>query len=315
MRDQSKPWILGCLASLALMTSACTTVSATSGESGSAEPSTGASEIAAVPVNQAARDLLPEKIKKKGVITMASDPTYPPFEYYDTDNTTMIGWDVDMGDAIAQALGLKAKHVPATFATILPGLSSGKYDLGMSTFSITEERKKIVDFVPYLSGGTGLAVPTGNPKGLSMDAMTMCGKKIAAQKGSIQGLEILPKLSKQCKTAGEPAIKMRMYPAQSDANLALTSGRMDGVMADSISLAYQGSLSNNQFELAPGEDYEPELTGVAVPKKSPLYDAVAEAMKGIIKSPVYEKINAKWSIPDSAVITTEVVSDAQQGRG
>ena len=66
--------------------------------------------------------------------------------------------------------GLEVEHVPATFDTILPGLASGKYDLGMSTFSVTEERRKVVDFVPYLQGGTGLAVAPGNPQGLSVDA-------------------------------------------------------------------------------------------------------------------------------------------------
>lgn len=308
MRGSRKPLILTCFAILALSTTACTTVSATSEETAGGGATANNSAGTKLVVDEAARALLPEKIKKAGVVTIASDPTYPPFEYYDTDNKTMIGWDVEMGDAVAQVLGLEAKHVPATFATILPGLSSGKYDLGMSAFTITEERKEVVDFVPYLSSGTGLAVPIGNPKGLSMDAMTMCGKQVAAQKGSIQGLEILPKLSKECTEAGEPAIETRMYPTQSDANLALTSGRMDGVMADSLSLAYQGSLSNNAFELAPGEDYEPELLGAAMAKESPLKEAVSAAVKTVVESPAYAEINEEWAIPDTSVINADVVS-------
>jgi polar amino acid transport system substrate-binding protein len=79
-------------------------------------------------------------------------------EYVDTDNKTMIGWDIELGDELAAVLGLKAEHVAATFDTILPGLTSDKYNLGMSSFSITEERKKSADFVPSLAGGTGIAV-------------------------------------------------------------------------------------------------------------------------------------------------------------
>ena len=232
---------LACIASLALVTSACTSVPAETGATaGGANAAAAASPIDALTVNEAARALLPEAMTTKGVLTIASDPTYPPFEYYDTDNTTIIGWDADLGDALAQVLGLKAEHIPATFDTILPGLTSNKYDLGMSSFSVTDERKKVVDFVEYLSGGTGLAVLPGNPGALSMVSDTLCGKKVAAQKGSIQGLEILPALSAECTAAGGAGIDIQLFPTQSDANLALTSGRVDGVMADSISLAYQG---------------------------------------------------------------------------
>lgn len=93
-------------------------------------------------VNEKARALLPADLRDKELLSIASDPTYPPFEYYDTDNKTLIGWDIDMGDAIGAVLGLEVKHVPATFDTILPGLKSGKYELGMSTFSVTDERRK-----------------------------------------------------------------------------------------------------------------------------------------------------------------------------
>lgn len=260
-----------------------------------------------VAVNEEARALLPEAIKTKAVLTIASDPTYPPFEYYDTDNKTMIGWDVDMGDTLAATLGLKAEHVPATFDTILPGLTSKKYDLGMSTFSITAERKKQVDFVTYLKGGSAVAVKPGNPDKLAVNAEAMCGKAIAAQKGSSQSLEILPKFDKQCTDAGKPAIDIQLFPTQNDANLALVSGRVQGVMADSVSLAYQGKLAGGKFEVAPGPDYEPQPTGLALPKNSDLRPAIEAAMKSIIESPKYMEINNKWDLPEGTYITVDEV--------
>ncbi|MBO1268236.1 ABC transporter substrate-binding protein [Arthrobacter cavernae] len=259
-------------------------------------------------VNEDARALLPQSVRDKGTLVIASDPTYAPFEYYDTDNKTMIGWDVETGDALAAVLGLKAEHVPATFETILPGLASKKYDLGMSAFSITEERKKVVDFVAYLSGGSGIAVAPGNPARLAMKSETLCGKKVAGQKGSIQVLEVMPAMSKECTDAGKPAIDQQQFPTQTDANLALMSGRVDGVMADSISLAYQGKLGGNKFELAEGADYQPEPTGVALNKESGLEPAVAAAMKALINSERYAEINGNWGIPASAIITADQVS-------
>lgn len=287
---------------LALATTGCTTVSQTEPTQASVASQTG-STTAALSVNEAARALLPAAIRDKGVLRIASDPTYPPFEFYDTDNKTLIGWDADMGDAIGAVLGLKVEHVPATFDTILPGLQSGKYDLGMSTFSVTDERRKAVDFVPYLQGGTGLAVVPGNPAQLTVDAASLCGKSIAAQKGSIQSLDILPVFSKKCTEAGNPAIDMQFFPTQNDANLALTSGRVQGVMADSVSLAYQGKLAGGKFEVAEGPDYEPELTGTALGKKSGLLPAIQAATQAVLESPTYQEINTKWGLPSSTAIT------------
>lgn len=286
---------------LVLASTGCTTVS--QAESTQGAGASGSASAVALGVNEAARALLPADIREAGVLRIASDPTYPPFEFYDTDNKTLIGWDADMGDAIGAVLGLKVEHVPATFDTILPGLQSGKYDLGMSTFSVTDERRKAVDFVPYLQGGTGLAVAPGNPQKLSVDATSLCGKAVAAQKGSIQSLDILPAFSKDCTEAGSPAIDMQFFPTQNDANLALTSGRVQGVMADSVSLAYQGKLAGGKFEVAQGPDYEPELTGTALGKKSELLPAVQAATAAVLESPTYAEINAKWGLPASTQIT------------
>ncbi len=288
---------------LALAATGCTTVSQAEPTQGSAAPAAGSASAAALGVNEEARALLPAAFRDKGVLSIASDPTYPPFEFYDTDNKTMIGWDVDMGDAIGAVLGLKVEHVPATFDTILPGLQSGKYDMGMSTFTVTDERRKAVDFVPNLQGGTGIAVAPGNPEKLGVDPERLCGKKIAAQKGSIQSLDILPAFSKTCTEAGNPAIDMQFFPTQNDANLALTSGRVQGVMADSVSLAYQGELAGGKFELAEGPDFEPEFTATALAKNSELIPAIQAATAAVLESPAYLEMNSKWKLPSTVAIT------------
>jgi len=295
---------------LALSLSACTNASQAAPEPAGSGASAGANTGAeAVALNETARDLLPEEIRAAGTLRVASDPTYAPFEYYDTDNTTMIGYDVDFSDAVGAALGLEVEHVPATFDTILPGLASGKYDMAMSTFSITPEREKIVDFVDYLNGGSGVAVVPGNPQQISMDPLSMCGKKIAGQKGSIQSMEYLPAFSKECTAAGKEPIIIQNFPGQTDANLALTSGRVDAVVADSVSLAYQAKEAGGQFELAAGEDYEPIPTGIALAKNAGLQEAVTEATRGILDSDYYEEMRAKWGLPESVLITSEVLDE------
>lgn len=285
------------LAGLALVASACTNADSTSNP--------GSEKKAAAPAvekNAEAAKLLPADTVAAGEITFASDASYAPFEYFDTDNKTIIGLDVELTDAVAQTLGLKAKHVNAGFDTILPGLAAGKYDAGASAFSVTDERRAAVDFVPYLQMGSGLAVASGNPLKLTLDdTTTLCGRTITAQKGSIQGIETLPRLSKECEAGGQDPIKVQLYPSQNQANLALASGRSDAVMADSGPLAFEGQQSNGAFELAEGTDYDPVPLGLALPNGSELGQALSAAMDVLVKDGTLEALLKKWDIPASGL--------------
>lgn len=291
-----KPLYLAVISIAALGLTACTNAS----KDGATAADTKSSSNA-VAVDKTAASLVPQSIKAKGMLTVAMDASYAPFEYFDTDNKTIIGFDADLSTAAAQKLGLKVKHVNAGFDTILPGLTSGKYDMGESAFSVTPERAKSVDFVAYLSSGSGIAVKPGNPEGLKMDPASLCGHKIAAQKGSTQGIQQLPDISKQCVANGSKAVVIQLYPSQNEANLAVTSGRADAVMADSVSLSYQGKLAGGKFELAPGDDYAPADIGIALPKGSALKPALEAAVKSVVADGTFAKLLKKWAIPSSSV--------------
>jgi polar amino acid transport system substrate-binding protein len=248
---------------------------------------------------------LPDSVKKKGSMSFAMDASYPPFENFDVDGKTIVGFDADLSDAIAAKLGVKAEHINAGFDTILVGLAATKYDVGMSAFSVTPERTKSVDFVVYLNGGSGIDVKTGNPMKLSMDPKTLCGHKVSAQKGSVQGLDYLPKFSTDCKAAGKGEIDIQLYPSQTDANLAVTSGRADAVMGDSVSMAEQAKGSNGTLELAPGEDYDPSEVGLATVKGSPIADAISGALIALKTDGSIAKLLVKWNIPPQSLTSAQ----------
>src|SRR6202042_95132 len=109
-----------------------------------------------------------------------------------------------------------------------PGLASGRFDLSLSSFTDTKAREQTVDFVTYFSAGTSLMVKKGNPDKLTPD--TLCGKKVAVEKGTTQEDPDIPTRSKACTAAGKPAITRLSYPDESGANLALSSGRADAVL-------------------------------------------------------------------------------------
>src|SRR4051794_32429971 len=196
-----------------------------------ATSSTGASSGAS---NSAVTGKVPAKYKSKGTLIVASDASYPPIESIGNDGKTVEGMDADLAKALATDMGLKADVKNATFDSIIPGLASGKYDLGMSSFTDTKEREKTVDFVTYFSAGTSFYVKgQGGPTVNTL--ADLCGKTVAVEKGTTQQTDA----EGQSKKCGGKAVKVLTFPDQNGANLAITSDRAQVGMADSPVAAYQ----------------------------------------------------------------------------
>jgi polar amino acid transport system substrate-binding protein len=296
------------LVAAALGMSACTTASLDAGkESAASSGPQNTTTVGRAAFNQAAADLLPAAIKAKGTLVVGTDPTFPPYEFYADDNKTVVGWDADFAKALGETLGLEVTMAPATFDTILPGVSSHKYDVGISGFNVTAERRKNADFAAYQSSGSGLAVKAGNPKKLALDPMKLCGTKVGGEKGTTQGIETLPAFSQQCVDAGKAPIDIQLFPSQNEANLALVSGRVDSVLSGLIGTGYASKLSGGAFELAGDEDYDPTPVGIALPKGSPLTASIVAAVKALVVSDTYKQINSKYGIPQSVTISADAV--------
>ncbi len=280
-------------ATLALAVAGCGSSSKGTSPAASTGPSASADSSISVPAT----------IKSKGTLTVATDPSYAPNEFFDTDNKTIIGMDIDLAKAIGQTLGLKVNVVKADFAGIIPGLASGKFDLSFSSFTDSKAREKSVDMVTYFTAGTTLLVKKGNPDKLTPD--TLCGKKIAVEKGTVQEDPDLPTKSKACTTAGKSAITILSYPAESGANLALSSGRADGILADTPVAEYAAKQSNGQFEVT-GASYANAPYGIAVPKTTGMAQPVLAAVKKLMADGTYTTILKKWGIEAGAITDPKI---------
>lgn len=246
---------------------------------------------------------VPDAIKADGVIKVGTDATYAPAEFLDTDGKTVVGFDIDLFNAVAAKLGLEAQYEPAPFDAILPGISSGKYEIGVSSFTINDERKQTVNMVSYFSAGTQWATKAGNPSGINPD--DACGKKVAVQVGTVQ-LDDITARSKACTDAGKPAITIDQYQAQSDATAAVISGKDDAMLADSPVGAYAVKQSNNQLELL-GDIYESAPYGYAVAKDQAEFAAVLqEALAAIVADGTYEKVLAEWGVEAGGIAESAV---------
>ena len=243
---------------------------------------------------------VPAKIKTAGVATVATDASYAPNEFFASDNTTIQGMDVDLGQAIGDVLGVKFTFVNASFDTIIPALGT-RYDLSMSSFTDNKEREAKVDMVTYFSAGVNFLVKKGQNQDLtSLDAL--CGKHVAVEKGTVQ-LDQANAQSKTCTSAGKAALDVQAYPDQNGANLALNSGRADVVLADSPVNSYAAEQSNGAFEVI-GTPYGTAPYGIPVPKSAD-YAGFADAIKGALEKlnadGTYAKILKKWGVDAGAI--------------
>jgi polar amino acid transport system substrate-binding protein len=242
----------------------------------------------------------PAAIKDAGVLNIAADASYAPNEFIKPGEKEVIGMDADLGAAIAEKLGVEGKVQNATFDAIIPGIASGKYDLGMSSFTDTKEREQTVDFVTYFSAGTSFFVKSdGGPDVGSL--ADLCNLKVAVEKGTTQADDAAAQ-AKKCK------VDVLVLPDQSGANLALKTGRADVSMADSPVADYQVQQSKGEFKIS-GDPYGTAPYGIAMAKDSGLQEPVLAALKALIADGTYKKILTKWGVADGA-ITDPVINGA-----
>jgi polar amino acid transport system substrate-binding protein len=200
-------------------------------------------------------------------------------------------------------LGLKMNMVNATFDTIIPGLASGKYDLGMSSFTDTKERQKTVDFVDYYEAGTSFFVKSnGGPNITSL--ADLCGHKVSVEKGTTEQADAQAQAAK-CKSESKPTVTVEIFNDQNAANLALSSGRADVAMADSPPAAYQVKLSNGVFKLS-GPAYGTAPYGIAIPKNNGMAKPILDALKQLMANGSYMKILEKWGVQAGAITTSQI---------
>ena len=276
--------------------SSSTPTTSTSSGSASAAPTTGAiPQVAA---------LVPSAVKAKGTVAVAMDATYPPDEYIASDGHTIIGLDADLGKALGQAMGIKWNPANATFATIIPGLQSGKYDIGLSSFGDTKAREKVVNFVDYFQAGEAFYVKAGSPTTIT-SMSSLCGKSVAVESGTTEQTDATTQSTK-CTAAGKPAVTVRTYSTQDGANLAVSSGRADAGFADSQVAAWIVKGSNGVFKLS-GPSFFVVPYGIAVPKTSGMTTPVLAAMKAVMAKGIYKQILVKWGVIEGGIPSASVV--------
>jgi polar amino acid transport system substrate-binding protein len=298
---------------IALLAAACSSSTGNTGNTtttvGKSAPTTVGLPTATIPTQStdaAIAATVPAAVKSKGSLNIALDATYAPDEFIAPDGTTIVGMDADLATAIAQILGVKAKLINATFDTIIPGIQSGKYDMGASSFTDTLARQKVVDFVDYFSAGEGFYTKSGS--GSTFNGLaSLCGHTVAVEDGTTEQSDAQTQ-AKACTKSGKTTVTVLSFGNQSQANLAVSSGRAQVGFADSQVAGYIVTTSNGVFANS-GTAFEVAPYGLALPKGNGMAAPVEAAVNELIQNGVYKQIMTKWGVVPGSV-TAAAVNDA-----
>ena len=259
-------------------------------------------DVSGVKKDDAIAKMLPDYVTKDGKLTIGMDTSYAPAEFLAADGKTPVGFDVDIAKALAGVFGLEADPETANFDSIIPAVGA-KYDIGISSFTVTKERMEAVDFVTYFKAGSTFVVQKGNPN--KVDSSNLCGVKVAVQTGTTQEEEV-NKANEQCKADGKDAIDIQSSKLQTDVTTAVASGKADIFYADTPVAGYAIKQTGDTLE-ALGEDVGVTPEAVAVKKgDSKTAEAVQKAIQKLMDDGTYKKILDTWGVSSGAVDKAEI---------
>ena len=219
-------------------------------------------------------------------IVVGSDTTYPPFETVN-ENGEIVGYDVDVVNAICERINCVPEFETTAWDGIFPALAAGEFDMVASGVTITEERDQVVDFtIPYFEVDQAITVTVGNGDLTLEDfASDDSDLTLGAQTGTTNAATAEQMVGRD---------RVRLYDDFNSAIQGLINGDVDGVMIDDVTAEafvqqYAGELVVNIREVESGDKL-----GFAVPEGDPLVEALNAGIEEIQADGTLDELIAKW---------------------
>ncbi|WOC13824.1 ABC transporter substrate-binding protein [Gordonia sp. MP11Mi] len=249
--------------------------------------------------------LVPPDVRAGGVLKVGTNPPYQPNEFKDRDGN-IIGYDVDLVDAIGDVLGLRVVYTQADFDKIIPSVQAGTFQMGMSSFTDSLEREKQVDFVTYYTAGIRWAAKPGR----DIDPDDACGLRIGVQVSTTEDTDEVPAKSEECLANGQDPIVKVAFDTQDQAVNGVLLGQVDAFSADSPVTAYAVKKTDGQL-VEVGPTYDSAPYGFPIKKGSELAEAVQRAVQYLIDNGQYREISEHWGV-QAGMIETSQINGAQE---
>ena len=247
---------------------------------------------------------VPADIRQSGRLVIGINVPYAPNEFKDSQGN-IVGFDVDLMNAITRTLGLEADYRETAFASIIPSVQADNFDVGASSFTDTADREQDVDFVTYFQAGNLWARRAGT----SVEPSAACGLKVGVAQGGLQETKEIPAKSDECVAAGLSPIDMVVFTRQDDLTKALVAGEVDAMSADSPVTGFAVKLSAGVLETA-GEVTDSAFYGWPVAKGSGLAEALKQGLEQLMKTGEYRTIATEWGI-EKGLIDAPVINGAR----
>jgi polar amino acid transport system substrate-binding protein len=250
--------------------------------------------LAAAPAKAAT---LPDRVTARGSLIFGIVPNYPPMEFRDPASNALVGFDVDLGEALAGKLGVKAQWQETAFEQMLPAVATGRVDAILSGMSDLASRHDAASFVDYLRSGPQFFSLASRAAEFA-DVQALCGKAVGASRRTSFPKEIADWSAAHC---GAKAIAFVGTEGSADARTQLRQGRIDAAVQGNETLSYVMAQEPNAYALI-GAPIGAQLTGIAVAKDDAgLQNAIAGAVDGLIADGSYKSLLEKWRLSSNGI--------------
>lgn len=233
----------------------------------------------------------------EGQIVFGVSNGYPPMEYTDPDTGEFTGFDVELGEAIGEKLGLEVTWEEMEFDQLINSLRTDRVDATMSGMSDTEERQESIDFVDYVKDGgqfftsSSLSKEFGSPDDL-------CGQALGTVSGTTYVDRVETWSEENCDASEQ--IEVLRIPEASEVLLQLRQDRIVAGMLGTVSLAYQRAQDEDLVLM--GEPVSEDFYGIGVQKgNAELAEDVQTALDELKEEGVYDELLQKYKLDDYGV--------------
>lgn len=234
----------------------------------------------------------------KGVtLTFGTTALFAPFTYYDTDGTTLIGFDIDFEKALQDYLGFDLADTQVMdYSALTTSLSTGKVDFGMAALCATDERKEVMNFTnTYCDSGQSVMINTEtSPKEITdIDSLVNGDYKIAVEKGTASHM--------YCTNAGVPDSRLEVHDTITTAYESLEQGKVDAVIQDTPNANYYCKTTEGTKLAVVGDQFNQGQSPYAIAfsfdvcdKYPGIVDTFNQAIQDLIDNGTYDELSAKW---------------------
>ncbi|MDR6972824.1 ABC transporter substrate-binding protein [Leifsonia shinshuensis] len=235
----------------------------------------------------------PPAIRSSGTLSICTTNLGSPPNVSTDASGALIGSEIDLAKALAGRLGLKPDFVTVDFSALIPSLQAKQCDVIMSSLYIKPAREKIVDFVPYLTSASGVAVKKGSKNGVTGLDDSLCGKKVMVTVGTT-AQSLAEAQSTKCTSAGKSALDISTNNQATVGFQQLVNGQIDAYMDTAELIGYYQKQGTAGIQLAGKPTDSVDIGAATLKGDSNLHTAIQKAFDDLVSSGEYKKILTQW---------------------